>query len=88
MRKKIIIVKPKTLSSKDKEKLSDNGNVVVEHPSPESVRILNQNDSVEYTYIKCLNCGDRIYMTTDRIEALKKSHVSYYCPQGHGQYYK
>ena len=47
MSKQIIIVKPKTLSPKDKEKLTKNGNIVIEHPFPSEVRIMNQINEID-----------------------------------------
>jgi hypothetical protein len=44
MSKQIMIVKPGELSSKDKEKLSKNGYMVIEHPEPDTVRIIQPFD--------------------------------------------
>lgn len=45
--KQIIIVKPKSLTPKDKEKLCKNGMLVIEHEFPESVRIVSQVSDIE-----------------------------------------
>lgn len=42
--KQLLIVKPDTVSSKDKEKLTKNGYILIEHPFPGDVRIVNQLD--------------------------------------------
>lgn len=49
--KQILIVKPKSISPKDKEKLSKNGFVVVEHDTPDTVRIIQQFDEATGTSI-------------------------------------
>jgi hypothetical protein len=38
--KQIIIVEPKSLTLKDKEKLSKSGFIVIEHSNPDAVRII------------------------------------------------
>lgn len=45
--KQIIIVEPKTLSAKDKEKLTKNGYLVIEHKIPSEVRIVTQANEIE-----------------------------------------
>lgn len=47
--KQIVIVKPGTISAKDKEKLSKNGYVVVEHQFPGDVRIVDKLDIPDVT---------------------------------------
>lgn len=42
--KQLLIVKPNTISAKDKEKLTKNGYILIEHPFPGDVRIVNQLD--------------------------------------------
>lgn len=48
--KQILIVRPDTLNAKDKEKLTKNGFLWIEHPNPEEVKIVvetsdaNSND--------------------------------------------
>lgn len=40
MSKQVMIIKPGTVSGKDKEKLSKSGYVVIEHPEPDNVKII------------------------------------------------
>ncbi len=40
--KRYIIVKPKTLDSKTKERISKNGDIVIEHEYPGDVRIIDE----------------------------------------------
>jgi len=42
-----MIVKPKTISAKDKEKLNKNGVLVVEHPLPMEVRFIREEDGID-----------------------------------------
>lgn len=92
--KQIIIVKPKTLSAADKQKLSKEGNLVIEHPIPSEVLI--KNDAIKhyiengnhYVYTNCYSCGDRIYVTQERLTALKAARETFYCSHGHPQCYK
>lgn len=44
--KKIVIIKPKSLSPKDKEKLTKAGCVVIEHQNPNEVRLIEESDLV------------------------------------------
>lgn len=45
--KRIIIVVPGSLSAKDKDKLSKNGLLVIEHPDPPAVRIITPSISAD-----------------------------------------
>jgi hypothetical protein len=88
MEKEIIIIKPKTLSPKDKEKLTKSGKVVVEHPFPEEVVFKKSiPETVEYIYTNCYRCGERIYLLKERLDALKESKSGFYCSHGHCQSY-
>lgn len=49
-----MIVKPKTITAKDKAKMNKNGIIVIEHPLPSEVRIVQQTDGVS---------GDMILMS-------------------------
>jgi hypothetical protein len=42
--KKYIIVKPGTISPRDRNLIHKNGDLVIEHPSPGDVRIISQID--------------------------------------------
>lgn len=83
MDKQIIIIKPKSLSSKDKEKLTKAGNIVVETNNPNDVIFKTTFDATVWTYLNCANCGERMYMTTEREVSLRKSSESFYCTHGH-----
>lgn len=87
MEKKLIIVKPNTLSPKDKEKLTKKDYIVIEHPLPSEFKVLPSQDVVTYKTINCASCGDRIYLTEERLKALKENNYSFYCPQGHQQWF-
>lgn len=42
MSKQIVVIKPNSMSPKDKEKLTKAGYVVVEYPNPEEVNIISE----------------------------------------------
>lgn len=44
--KKIMIVTPGSIKPKDKEKLSKNGCLVIEHEKPNEVRIITETDEI------------------------------------------
>jgi hypothetical protein len=88
MEKQIIIVKPKSLSPKDKEKLTKAGNIVIEHENSENVIFKKNSEVFEIVYTNCYKCGERIYLTTERLSALKFSKSSFFCSHGHSQAYK
>lgn len=85
--KNLIIVKPGTLKPSDKQKLTKAGNIVIEHPEPHTgiaqKNIEGSNDF--YKHENCVRCGERVYMLSERIEALKKNKGSFYCSHGHCQ---
>ena len=93
MSKHIAIVKPGTLKSKDKEKLSKNGFIVIETSETYNVQIKeiseeSKNESFKLVFDPCVSCGERIYMPQERLDALKKSRQSFYCTRGHSQSFK
>lgn len=89
MDKTLILIHPNSISSKDKEKLTKLGNVVIEtaNLSDISFRVIETVNSLTFEYTNCITCGDRIYMTKERFVALKLSHELFFCPQGHSQKY-
>lgn len=65
MSKPVMIVKTDSLSSKDKEKLTKNGYVIIEHPFPGDVRIINdfsliETDELLMTALEALNWGNDV----------------------------
>lgn len=44
--KQIVVVKPKTLSAKDKGKLTKGGYLVIEHEMPSEVRIIQKTEGI------------------------------------------
>jgi hypothetical protein len=63
MSKPVMIIKPQSISPKDKEKLSKNGYLVIEHPFPGDVKIINdfsliQTDDLLMTALEALNWGN------------------------------
>lgn len=88
MEKQIIIIKPKSLSSKDKEKLTKAGNVVIEHEKSFEINYHNPISTEVVVFDNCSTCGERIYMTQDKLISLKKYKSSFYCNNGHHQSYK
>ena len=44
-KKQLLIVKPGTVSPKDKEKLTKNGYLLIEHPFPGDVRVISALDA-------------------------------------------
>lgn len=80
--KNIITIKPKSLSPKDKEKLTKAGNIVIESETP--LKIENTS-TVEIVYINCASCGERIYMAEDKLNYFKVKGDSFYCTHGHAQ---
>jgi hypothetical protein len=87
MSKQIIIVKPKSLSPKDKEKLTKAGHVVIEHEDSSQVVFKAIPEPLPYVFINCSSCGDRMYMTSERFETLKKNGLAFYCTHGHESRY-
>ena len=91
MSKQIIVVKPKSLSPKDKEKLTKAGNIVIEQAELSGmIRFYptQGEEIVKYLYTNCCVCGDRIYVTEERLCALKEKKETFSCPQGHKQNFK
>jgi len=87
MEKKIIVVKPKTLSPKDKAKLTKAGNIVVEHPAPGDIIYKAPVEQIEFVYTCCSYCGERCYMTKERMSALRMGKAKFYCTHGHPMSY-
>ncbi len=88
--KNLIIVKPGTLKSTDKQKLTKAGNIVIEHPDPHygiSQKVIDDCGD-KYIYTNCYSCGDRIYMLSERLKAIQVSKTTFYCNRGHSQVYK
>lgn len=86
--KQIIVIKPKSLSSKDKEKLTKAGNIVIEHDKPSEIHYHNIHESNDsYVYVNCYLCGDRVYVLSERLAALKSKKGTFYCSRGHSQAY-
>ncbi len=83
MEKQIIIVKPKSLSPKDKEKLTKAGNIVIEHEDSTKIVFKPLAESQVLTFLNCAHCGERIYMNQERETVLRKNGVDFYCSQGH-----
>ena len=92
MDKEIVIIKPGTLSVKDKEKLTKSGRLVIEHSNPDTVIFRKSTSDFEYTsklvFTNCYACGERIYLTQERLTALKESKKVFFCSHGHSQSYK
>lgn len=86
--KPIIIVKPKSISSKDKEKLSKDGNIVIEQENSTSLSFRQLKTESELIFELCITCAERIYMTREKREILLTYKRTYYCSQGHSQCFK
>lgn len=84
MNKQIIIIKPKSLSDKDKEKLTKDGNIVIEHEKSNEIAYRTFPES-QYVYTNCSRCGERIYLLKERLDALESGKHTFYCSHGHGQ---
>lgn len=66
--KQIFVVKPGTLSAKDKEKLTKNNHIVIEHPFPGDVRIITDTSEIK---------GDDLIMSfVDALQAYDSSAVN------------
>jgi len=83
MSKQIIVVKPKTLSTFDKAKLTKEGNIVIEHPNPGEIIYRQQEEHLPYIHLNCAACGERIYMLKEREDKLRQNGYTFYCTQGH-----
>lgn len=88
MEKQIIVIKPKSLSPKDKEKLTKAGNIVIEHESSHQILFKQQIAETEYTYTCCYSCGQRVYMTTEQLNAFKNNKRGFSCIHGHSTIFK
>ena len=84
MEKQIIIIKPKSLSSKDKAKLTKAGNVVIECEKAHEIDY-HPISNEKIVFDNCNVCSERIYMTEDKLNSLKKYHCNFYCNNGHVQ---
>jgi hypothetical protein len=90
---RLILIKPKSLSPKDKEKLTKKGFTVIETDYPGSGFTMDkqstQFDAVAHRYIftLCNTCGERIYRREEHQEVLLKNAKYFYCVNGHSQYY-
>jgi len=86
MESRIVVIKPKSLTPKDKFKLSKKGFTVIE--CADHIGGLNfkeQSETIKYEFINCANCGERIYMTIERVAVLRVNKRTFYCAQGHLQ---
>jgi hypothetical protein len=88
MNKELIIVRPGTLSAKDKEKLTKAGKLVIEHENPTSIIYRSNLVEQEYVFTNCHRCGERIYVLKERLTALIEAKNTFYCSHGHSQQYK
>ena len=86
--KQIIIVKPKTLSSKDKAKLTREGNIVIEHEKAWEISYHQEEEHLPHVFTNCCTCGSRIYMLKEVMAALRSNHQSFYCVHGHSNVYR
>lgn len=86
MDKKIVIIKPKSLSSKDKAKLTKAGHIVIE-AGYNDITFKETIETRKTTFISCGYCGERIYMFIERDIALRKSNASFYCSHGHSNHF-
>lgn len=84
---KIITTKPKMLSRATIEKLEKNNFLVIESPEVFGINIKDAEvaTNLYYVFTTCCSCGDRIYVTNERMSALKTGKKTFYCPQGHSQ---
>lgn len=82
-KKKIIIIKPKSLNPNDKGKLTKAGNIVVECANPSDIVFRNSTEPMEFSKTNCAQCGERIYILAERMNALKSSGYKFYCTHGH-----
>lgn len=86
MENNIIVVKPNSLKSKDKEKLTKAGNIVIELQELHTgINIISNEIRIKYEFTCCYSCGERIYLTEERHKALKVSKKIFYCSFGHSQ---
>lgn len=67
-KKQLLIVKPNTISSKDKEKLSKNGYLLIEHPFPGDVRVISALD-VDGSILLSAAMGTIVANGTDTVKA-------------------
>lgn len=87
MSKQIIVVKPKTLNSKDKAKLTKEGNIVIEHENAFEITYHQEEEHLPHVYTNCYTCGCRIYMLKETMAAFKANHKYFCCVFGHHQAY-
>lgn len=82
----IVITKPKTLTESDKIKLSSHGLIIIEAEKESDV--IFKDLSIDFVYTNCYTCGDRIYVTKERMDALTTNKKTFYCSHGHPQNFK
>lgn len=68
--KQILLVRPGDMTEADKAKLAKVGTTVVEHPTP-SLAVFKSVHTDEYVFTNCSNCGERVYLLSERLAALK-----------------
>lgn len=85
MENQIIVIKPKSLSSKDKAKLTKAGNIVIEAKNENDIYFPKQGEVLKLSHLNCCSCGERIYLLQERIDALKNGDEYFHCSRGHSQ---
>lgn len=67
-KKQLLIVKPGTVSQKDKEKLTKNGYLLIEHPFPSDVRVISALDA-DASVLLSAAMGTISYNGTETVKA-------------------
>src|SRR5688572_13236539 len=80
--KKVLFIKRGSISSRDKAKLTKEGYVVIMSSVADPI-IIQKADPPNLVFTNCYTCGERIYMTDERLTALKQSHEGFSCTYGH-----
>jgi len=83
----ILLVRRNAITPKDKAKLEKAGKIVIEYTQYGDVQFLHKGEQMEYEFVNCANCGDRIYLTKERLANLRKNGVEFFCSHGHNNYY-
>lgn len=88
MNDNILYSKKGNLTITEKKKLEKTGKTVIEVKELSDIKSSSFFDTQNIVYKNCYTCGEKIWISSQRLEALKRSGNTHYCSFGHAQYYK
>lgn len=85
--KKVLFIKLGSISRNDKAKLTKAGYVVIMSSVDDPI-IVQKSEPPHLIFTNCYSCGERVYMTEERLTALKENGKGFYCSHGHSTAFK